>query len=226
MVPLSAERTFAAMSYRSTVCRKSGHSLRATRTAGVRTTGPMHPRHARSSRSLSVGHLIATVQLGFPEAVVQARLDGADPNRSFAARQLDVSHADVIAIRATCNKNRSIPAVPLKKRSVLPMYKERSEIVGTDYAAVSKARRISTLIFENRAFRQAAKAAVLALTIDFPGHYAKGCVMGYSSPKKQLDLKEFLSKPGKPRHPRYNWTRTAMPPSKTASADKPVAKVA
>jgi hypothetical protein len=50
--------------------------------------------------------------------------------------------------------------------------------------------------------------------------------MGYSSPKKQLDLKEFLSKPGKPRPSRYNWKRAAMPPSKAASTEKPVEKVA
>ena len=49
--------------------------------------------------------------------------------------------------------------------------------------------------------------------------------MGYSSPKKQLDLKEFLKKPGKPRPSRNSWKRTAMPPSKTASPDKPEAKV-
>ena len=50
--------------------------------------------------------------------------------------------------------------------------------------------------------------------------------MGYSTPKKQLDLKEFLSKPGKPPNLRANWKRAAMPPTKTVPADKPVAKVA
>jgi hypothetical protein len=34
------------------------------------------------------------MQFDFPEAVVRTPLDSADPNRSFAARQLDVSHAD------------------------------------------------------------------------------------------------------------------------------------
>jgi hypothetical protein len=50
--------------------------------------------------------------------------------------------------------------------------------------------------------------------------------MGYSTPKKQLDLREFLSQPGKPRHTRNNWKRTAMPPLKKTPAAKPVAKVA
>jgi hypothetical protein len=49
--------------------------------------------------------------------------------------------------------------------------------------------------------------------------------MGYSPPKKQLDLKEFLSKLGKPQRTRSSWTRTTMLPSKTASSSKPVAKV-
>lgn len=90
-------------------------------------------------------------------------------------------------------------------------------------ATVSKANR--TLFLENRAFRQTVQDGDLAITIDFPSTTAKGYLMGYSSPKKQLDLKEFLSKPGNPRNVRYNWKRAAMPPSKTASA-KPVAKVA
>ena len=55
---------------------------------------------------------------------------------------------------------------------------------------------------------------------------AKGKKMGYSSPKKKLDLNEFLSKPGKPRPKRYNWKQTAPQPSKTASPDKPVEKIA
>jgi hypothetical protein len=37
---------------------------------------------------------LAAVQYAFPEAVVRARLNGTDPNRSFAARRLDVSDAD------------------------------------------------------------------------------------------------------------------------------------
>ncbi len=50
--------------------------------------------------------------------------------------------------------------------------------------------------------------------------------MGYSTPKKQLDLNEFLNKPGKPQRPRNNWKRTALPPSKTAPEEKPVTEVA
>ena len=49
--------------------------------------------------------------------------------------------------------------------------------------------------------------------------------MGYSPPKKQLDLKEFLDKPDKPRFSQKNWSRTATPPAKTASPDKPAASV-
>jgi len=37
--------------------------------------------------------------------------------------------------------------------------------------------------------------------------------MGYSSPKKQLDLKDFLSKPGVPRKAQGYWKRTAAPMS-------------
>lgn len=44
-------------------------------------------------------------------------------------------------------------------------------------------------------------------------------IMGYSTPKKQLDLKEFLAKPGKPPKPRNAWKRTAMPPSKVMQTD-------
>jgi hypothetical protein len=44
-------------------------------------------------------HRIAAVQLDFPEAVVQTRLDGPDRNQSFAARLLDVSDADKPARR-------------------------------------------------------------------------------------------------------------------------------
>jgi hypothetical protein len=40
---------------------------------------------------------LAAVQHPFPEAVVRARLNGTDPNRSFAALQLEVSHADEAA---------------------------------------------------------------------------------------------------------------------------------
>ncbi len=48
--------------------------------------------------------------------------------------------------------------------------------------------------------------------------------MGYSSPKKQLDLKDFLSKPGKAGPSRRNWNRAAMPPAKTTPASKPEVK--
>ena len=40
-----------------------------------------------------VGERVAAVLLGFPEAVVQHREIGRNPNRSFAARVSDVSHA-------------------------------------------------------------------------------------------------------------------------------------
>lgn len=36
--------------------------------------------------------------------------------------------------------------------------------------------------------------------------------MGYSSPKKQLDLKEFLSQPGTPPRNRNFWKRAASRP--------------
>ena len=42
-----------------------------------------------------VGERVAAVQRGFPEAVVQHREIGRNPNRSFAARVSDVSHADL-----------------------------------------------------------------------------------------------------------------------------------
>jgi hypothetical protein len=48
--------------------------------------------------------------------------------------------------------------------------------------------------------------------------------MGYSSPKKQLDLKDFLSKPGKPRPSRANWNRAAAPVTKKTPAAKPEVK--
>jgi hypothetical protein len=77
------------------VVDQSGRSLRRllmTAQRTKRTYAPVgvvgRPDHCPGS------HLIAAVQLDFPEAVVRARLDWADPNRSFAARQLDVSHAD------------------------------------------------------------------------------------------------------------------------------------
>ena len=38
--------------------------------------------------------------------------------------------------------------------------------------------------------------------------------MGYSSPKKQLDLKEFLSKPSKRKEPPKKWKRIATPTTK------------
>jgi len=43
---------------------------------------------------------LAAVQHSFPEAVFRARLNGTDPNRSFAASQLDVSHADPLHFRS------------------------------------------------------------------------------------------------------------------------------
>lgn len=45
--------------------------------------------------SLPVCDLIAAKQLGFPETVFRARPDRPYRNRSFAARQLDVSYADL-----------------------------------------------------------------------------------------------------------------------------------
>lgn len=52
------------------------------------------------------------------------------------------------------------------------------------------------------------------------GEYA----MGYSSPKKQLDLKEFLSKPSKQKKPPKKWKRTAMPATKGPSVAETKAK--
>jgi hypothetical protein len=43
----------------------------------------------------------AAAQHAVPEAVVRAGMNGTDPNRSFAAWQLDVSHADEAAFRFT-----------------------------------------------------------------------------------------------------------------------------
>jgi len=37
--------------------------------------------------------------------------------------------------------------------------------------------------------------------------------MGYSNPKKQLDLKDFLSKPGAKRIVRNRWTSNSKPGS-------------
>ncbi|MEQ9041133.1 MAG: hypothetical protein RIE24_22600 [Silicimonas sp.] len=50
--------------------------------------------------------------------------------------------------------------------------------------------------------------------------------MGYSSPKKQLDLKEFLNTPGTPNRFRNRWARTATPPVKDPETEKPEAEVA
>jgi hypothetical protein len=49
-------------------------------------------RHGRVAMGL------AAVQHAFPEAAVRAQLNGTDLNRTFAAWQLDVSHADKAAI--------------------------------------------------------------------------------------------------------------------------------
>lgn len=54
----------------------------------------MGPRHGQSPRSLPVVFFAAAAQLDLPKAVVRASMDRADPNRSFAARLIDVSHAD------------------------------------------------------------------------------------------------------------------------------------
>lgn len=44
--------------------------------------------------------------------------------------------------------------------------------------------------------------------------------MGYSSPKKQLDLKDFLSQPAAPGKYRSRWTRSApTPPAKTVTEE-------
>ena len=47
--------------------------------------------------------------------------------------------------------------------------------------------------------------------------------MGYSTPKKQLDLNDFLSEPAKPRRPRNNWTRGAASKTPKAAAKRPAA---
>jgi hypothetical protein len=57
-------------------------------------SGPMRPRHGQSPKSLPVSFFVAATQLDFPKAVVRASLDRVDLNRSFAARLIDVSHAD------------------------------------------------------------------------------------------------------------------------------------
>jgi hypothetical protein len=57
----------------------------------------MRPRHGQSPGSLPVSFFVAAAQLDFREAVVRASLDRADPNRSFAARLIDVSRADKAA---------------------------------------------------------------------------------------------------------------------------------
>jgi hypothetical protein len=53
----------------------------------------MRPRHGQSPRSLPASLIVAAAQLDFPKAVVRASLDRANPNRLFAARLIDVSHA-------------------------------------------------------------------------------------------------------------------------------------
>ena len=69
-----------------------GHfSVEISRTPGSVLSG--NQQHARWQHD-RVTVCFAAVQHAFPEAVVRARLNGTDPNRSFAAWQLDVSHAD------------------------------------------------------------------------------------------------------------------------------------
>lgn len=48
--------------------------------------------------------------------------------------------------------------------------------------------------------------------------------MGYSTPKKQLNLKEFLSQPAPVTKYRNNWRRTAFPPSKASETQETVAE--
>jgi hypothetical protein len=50
--------------------------------------------------------------------------------------------------------------------------------------------------------------------------------MGYSSPKKQLDLKDFLSQPAAPGKYRNRWTRTAATPPKSPAPEKPATDMA
>lgn len=73
-------------------------------------TRPMRSRHSRSSRSLSDGHLIAALQLVLPEAVVRVRLDRANLNRPFAARQPNVSHAEEAASHPSCRLQGTVRA--------------------------------------------------------------------------------------------------------------------
>ena len=65
---------------------------------------------------MSVSYLIGAVQLGFREAVVRTRLDGADLNRSLAALASEVSHADKPAQRCL-GKPYLRPAVVLANRA-------------------------------------------------------------------------------------------------------------
>ena len=44
--------------------------------------------------------------------------------------------------------------------------------------------------------------------------------MGYSSPKKQLDLKEFLAKPGPKTKSRSKWKYSGKPGSNVPDAQK------
>lgn len=44
--------------------------------------------------------------------------------------------------------------------------------------------------------------------------------MGYSSPKKQLDLNDFLSRPGNPRTVRNSWKRTTKAAPKARPAEQ------
>ena len=50
--------------------------------------------------------------------------------------------------------------------------------------------------------------------------------MGYFSPKKQLDLKDFLSQPAAPGKYRSRWTRTAAIPPKSAAPEEPATDLA
>ena len=59
--------------------------------------GGMHPLHLQSSRRLPSKERLAAAQLSFPKAVVQTTFDEPNRNRPFAARTLDVSHADIAA---------------------------------------------------------------------------------------------------------------------------------
>ena len=63
-------------------------------------TGLMHWRHQLSFSWRTDSYLIAVVQPSFPKAVVRRAPNEPDPNRSFAARAFDVSHADEAAVRS------------------------------------------------------------------------------------------------------------------------------